>query len=251
MESTGTHTLTNGAGALHPENKNARYQLLSKPAAKELRKAMNEAFSRNFNSSIDTMANALHISPNGLRKILMKTEGSISVQTKQAFEHAIGDEIHLSSPTPKSDNKELRSGLLPAAELKAFRSELANEVRDHGRTEVAVAMGMAAHSLGLILNGKGSSYRTLEKFNAYKERFTTKLETVSAYEPKLPTRTNTTLLELTSTRLDLYGLAGRLLSEGRMQHALLISLVARTCDTLPIERITTALTGLLAHAPSL
>lgn len=78
----------NGAGRTQHKD-NARYQLLPKKEASDLRRHMLSALTTHFNSSIPVMADAIGVTPNGLRKLLTKTKGSISIQTQQMFKAAL------------------------------------------------------------------------------------------------------------------------------------------------------------------
>lgn len=242
---------------------NTRYQLLLPKEAKALRKAMNDILDVNYGGQLDKMATALQLTPNGLRKALTNNEGSISKRTKRLFVELTGwsDEKPPLTKVPKAPKtRGFRTGptskrgpnanhaRVPKAEADAFRVKLAAEAkRAGGLTIVARAMGVNRGTLAFVLDGKGTSRDTVERFQLYLER--------NAPRDNRPDRTVTSTV-ITGKRpiadeaaeFDLYAIAGRLLANGRPAQAHLLSLIARVSETVPMEKITLILGTLVPYA---
>jgi transposase-like protein len=160
---------------------------------------------------------------------------------------------------PTAPKKKLRRGTR-ASLSKADQAELRRQVKelvkeaDGNMSLVARGMGVDRNTIANIINGDGGSEETREKFRQYRAKLKGTVSEARAaaaprrklldeYGPSAPHDE-----PQTDGIIDLYNMAGRLLSAGRVPEAHLLSLVARITETSAVEKVTAVLRRLLPNA---
>ena len=90
METDVPQVVLNGHSKAKHQDPKDRFRMLSKAESQALRQSMQRTLSNQFDNSAAGMARALGVSGSGMRKILSKKNGIISVLTKLRFEALVG-----------------------------------------------------------------------------------------------------------------------------------------------------------------
>ena len=256
-----TSPVTNGAGKpakAKPDTAGTRWRRLPKSESTKLRRDMRSALKTQFDGSHKELAAAVGLSPGGLRRLFRLPNAVISERTQQLFLKNVKQE---KEPAPPAHwNVDSPRSALPPGPLKAFQKELRQVMYDHGPDAVARGMGVNKSTLWTILRGQ-ATYASHAKFAKYRAGSGKKDPHMFIGDdggaPRAPKRLlnnqygpasapPTELAEM--QQLDLYAVAGKLLSAGHAQEAHVLSLVMRLSESVPFKVISETLSTLLPPA---
>lgn len=151
---------------------------------------------------------------------------------------------------PETRKRVLKTSL-STTELIALKKDLKVAIEEAGgnMSKVARGMGVDRNTLAGILRGKGGSKETREKFDQYRGKRTVTAE-VSVSSPEIRARRPQAKesMSLPAEGFDLYQMAGRMLSAGRVSHAHLLSLIAKLLESSEVDGVIAVLRKLLPRA---